>query len=170
MTSRCRSYYPPISQQYVPVFVPLVCPDPVNTDPKRTDAYCAPAHCRSEPLSHSEYLRKLVQNNGVGISTGSLLKQGTGPYTTTNWMATTGPCQRNTPVPPAETVLDAGVYVDMKGALASRGTRSYYDSVNTNDEATTSRRRGQAIAADKGCTVCSLNGFSGNNIGCKCRS
>lgn len=168
MSSRCRSYYPVRSQSYVPVFTPLACPDPVNNDPKRNEALCRPALCRSEPLSHAEYLRKLVENNGNAISSGRLLQQGSGIYTTTNWMATTGPCQRQMPVPPAQTVMDAGQLTDKKGAYASRGVHSKFDRVNTNDETTTNRRRGAAIAAEKGCTVCTTSGLETGSTNCNC--
>lgn len=168
MSSRCRTYIATPSQMYVPVYTPIACPDPVNIDPKRNEVYCKQALCRSEPLSHSEYLRKLVENNGVGISRGNLLQKGTGVYTTTNWMATSGPCLRNAPVPLAQPFMDASINTDIKGALASRGTRSLYDSVNTNDESTTNRRRGQAIAADKGCAICTLAGYNGTGINCGC--
>ena len=168
MSSRCRSYIATPSQMYVPVYTPIACPDPVNLDPKRNEIFCKQAQCRSEPLSHSEYLRKLVENNGVGISRGTLLQQGTGVYKTTNWMATSGPCLRNTPVPPAQPFVSAGLNTEIKGAMASRGTRSLYDSVNTNDESTTNRRGGQAIAADKGCNTCTLAGYNGTGINCGC--
>jgi len=166
MSSRCRTYAQP-SQQYVPVFVPLTCPDTPNTDPKRFEAYCPPVKCRSEPLSHSEYLRKLVQNNGVGISNGTLLQQGTGNYVTTNWMGSTGSCVRDVPVPPAQTVKDAGDLTRAKGAFAARGLRSKFDS-NNSAELTSMRREGQAIAADSSCNICTTSGFSGNDSKCNC--
>jgi len=159
MSSRCRNYAQP-SQRYVPVFVPLTCPDPQNNDPKRFETYCAPVLCRSEPLSHSEYLKKLVQNNGVAVSRGTLLQKGTGAYVTTNWMASAGPCLQNTPVPDAQTVKDASDLTRSKGAFASRGTRSKFDS-NNSAELTSMRREGQAIAADAGCSPCTTTGFQG---------
>lgn len=159
MSSRCRNYAQP-SQKYVPVFVPLTCPDTPNNDPKRFEAYCPPALCRSEPLSHSEYLRKLVQNNGVGISNGTLLQQGVGNYVTTNWMGSTGSCVRDVPVPQAQTVKDASDSTRAKGAFAARGMRSKFDSQNS-AEITSMRREGQAIAADEGCASCTTVGFQG---------
>jgi hypothetical protein len=164
MSSRCRTYAQP-SQQYVPVFVPLTCPDTVNNDPKRFDQYCPPALCRSEPLSHSEYLRKLVQNNGVGISNGTLLTKGTGSYATTNWMESTGPCARNTPVPAAQTVKDASDLTRAKGAFASRGLRSKFD-LEKSAELTSMRREGQAIAAESGCDSCTTPGFQEQTPNC----
>ena len=166
MTSRCRSYAQP-SQLYVPVYSPKVCPDPVNRDPKRNESVCKPILCRSEPLSHGEYLRKLVQNNGQAISTGTLLQQGSDIYKTTNWMGSTGSCVINTPVPKAQVTMDAGVLTSSIGAFASRGLRSKYDLVNTNAEATTIRLGGQAIAADTECSKCTVSGYSGPSL-CNC--
>lgn len=159
MSSRCRNYALP-SQKYVPVFKPDTCPDTPNRDPKRFTPYIKPAPCRSEPLSHSEYLRKLVQNNGVALSSGRLLQQGTGIYKTTDWMGSSGSCPCLAPVPPAQTYKDAGITTLERGAFASRGLRSKYDLVNSSAEFTTLREQGAAIAADKDCYDCTTPGFS----------
>jgi len=110
----------------------------------------------------------LVQNNGSAISSGRLVQKGSGSYATTLWTATDAPCLRQMPAPPAQVVKDAGLHTDTKGAYAARGIRSKYDSVNTNDAATTVRRQGQAIAAGKGCSICVVPGYSGGPGSCNC--
>jgi len=193
MSSRCR-VYAPINSRYVPVYAPISCPDPVNTDPKRNEAYCAPKPSRSEPLSGSEYLRKLKANNGRPISTpNNLVQIGSGNYVTTIWTAAAtnaaSCCNGNDKVLPAVPAVhpggrarDSGQLTEMRGAVAGRGTLSFYDQVNRTEANTTLRRQGLAIAADETFaapagatrTVCVTCGLSGTTTtinpdsGCAC--
>jgi hypothetical protein len=195
MSSRCRQFAINKSDpRYVPVYTPVSCPDPVNNDPKRNDAYCAPALCRSEPLSHSEYLRKLKANNGRAVSSAAnLLQVGSGRYTTTIWTTSEAAgscCNGNDSVLPAVPAvhpgghaLDSGHLTEMRGANAARGTVSKFDSVNKTEDITMLRRKGLAIAADNSfgapagstrttCDVCSLSGTTtvDPGTGCGCSS
>jgi hypothetical protein len=167
MTSRSRSFSQK-SQLYVPVFQPLVCPDPVNNNPKRNEAYCKPNHVRSEPLSHGEYLRQLTANNGVAISNGSLNQYGSDVYKRTDWMASRGSCiLPNVAVPKVNSEGAAKTYALQ--ASSGRGTVSVYDSVNKTEDLTAMRRAGLAISSSAGCTNCTLIGTTTNppNGGCQ---
>ena len=190
MTSRCRVYVPP-NPLYVPVYNPICCPDPVNRDPRRNEAYCPPAPSRSEPLSGSEYLRKLKANGGrpLGNST-KTVTVGTGPSGTTLWMTAGGDCDNgNDPVLPAVPAvhpgghaIDSGLLTEMRGAHAGRGALSWYDQVNRTEAMTALRRKGLAIAADdtfsapagqkrEVCSTCGLSGTDKTVIpgaGCGC--
>jgi hypothetical protein len=160
MTSRCRNFAQK-SQLYVPVYTPLVCPDPVNTDPKRNEAYCKPNHVRSEPLSHGEYLRQLVANNGVSISSGPLTQYGTDIYKRTDWMASRGSCiLPNVSVPKVSSEGASKTYALQ--ASSGRGTISKYDSVNRTEDLTAMRRAGLAISSSGGCANCTISGTSAN--------
>lgn len=160
MTSRCRSQYnPPRDPLYVPVFTPLACPDPVNLDPRRNQAYCKPTHVLSQPLSHQEYLRKLVANNGRAISTGALVQNGSGQYTRTDWMATSGSCVlANVPVPAAQPFPGAGLTELKNSYNAARGTIGKFDLTNRTAEITTLKRAGLAVSSSAGCTTCNISG------------
>lgn len=172
MTSRCRGFAPS-SNKYVPVYTPKACPDPVNNDPKRTEVYCKPNPCRSEPLSHSEYLRKLTQNNGRAISGGTLKQYGDGVYKRTDWMATEGSCiLGNVPVPVAQSIkqegkpaniqfpkaVDASLQTIRKDLIASRGSIGTYDNVNRGAEMTIKRHGGLAVLSSTGCSTCDISG------------
>jgi hypothetical protein len=179
MTSRCRVNVPP-NPRYVPVYNPICCPDPVNTDPRRTEVYCPPIKSRSEPLSGTEYLRKLKANGGRPLSNSSktvTVGSATPAYATKLWMTAGGDCDNRAdlvlPAVPAVHAgghaLDSGLLTEMRGANAGRGTVSYYDSTNRTEGITTLRRQGLAIAADDSFnapaggvrTVCGTCGLSG---------
>lgn len=149
------------------------CPVPPNTDPKRLFAYCPPVVSRSEPLSHSEYLRKKKANQNAGISSGSLLQTGEGSYTRTIWTATEGPCCVIPPVPAAISgTPQESMRIKEVGATASRGAISHYDSVNHTEWNTTQRRAGYAIASDKyECDTCDLVGTTPPTVPglCNCK-
>jgi hypothetical protein len=94
------------------------------------EAYCAPALCRSEPLSHSEYLRKLKANNGRAVSSAAnLLQVGSGRYTTTIWTTSEAAgscCNSNDSVPavhPGGRALDSGHLTEMRGAWHCKQVR-----------------------------------------------
>lgn len=64
----------------------MSCCPPVNTDPRRFNAYKKPTPSRSEPLSHAEYLRRKAANNNLPLSKPqALVQNGSGPYVTTDW-------------------------------------------------------------------------------------
>lgn len=190
MTSRCRVHVPP-NPRYVPVYNPICCPDPVNTDPRRTEAYCPPMKSRSEPLSGAEYIRKLKANGGRPLGNSSkTVVVGSGPSATTLWMTAGGDCDNGAdlvlPAVPAVHAgghaLDSGLLTEMRGANAGRGTVSVYDTTNRTEGITTLRRQGLAIAADDSFnapagsvrTVCGTCGLSGTGTttvpgaGCGC--
>lgn len=129
-----------------------------NTDPRRLIPYCKPIVSLSEPLSHSEYLRRKKANNNVPISsTASLLQTGQGAYTRTIWTATANTCCALPAVPAAipgtrnnhASAPSEGMRIMEVSATASRGTISHYDSTNHTEWNTTQRRAGFVIAADK---------------------
>ena len=157
MTSRCRAINM-ANPKYVPVYKPKCCPEPINTDPRRFEAYKTPVHCRSEPLSHSEYLRRLKDNNFKQLSSpDSILLKGTGVYATTIWTdgGSGSCCLENDLVLPAVPAvhpgghaLDSSLVTEMRGANAGRSDVSSVDLVNRTEDITTLRRKGQAIALD----------------------
>jgi len=169
MSSRCRSYAR-IDQASVPVYVPKnVCPEVPNTDPRRFDAYIKPKPCLSQPLSHSEYLRKLVANNGRAIGGGVLKQSGDGDYVRTDWMNTDGNCVLpNVPVPAAQPFVQAGLTELKNGYAAARGTISKHDTTNRTAEITTLKRAGLAIKSSEGCTTCTLSGSDKPTPNCHC--
>ena len=163
------------------------CPPPPNTDPKRHYKYIPPSPSRSEPLSHSEYLRRLKENNGCAISSPSnllqvgadTLQEGSNQkYITTIWTEskqsdnTTGQLRPAVPaVHPGGHALEAGMTVFMNGAAAARGSISVYDTKNRTEWSTTYKREGIAIIQDNEykapagvpegrevCTDCTLEG------------
>ena len=158
MTSRCRVHVAP-NPRYVPVYNPICCPDPVNTDPRRTEVYCPPIKSRSEPLSGAEYIRKLKANGGRALSGSAntvVVGSATPAYATTLWMTAGGDCNNGAdlvlPAVPAVHAgghaLDSGLLTEMRGANAGRGAVSVYDTTNRTEGITTLRRQGLAIAAD----------------------
>lgn len=145
--------------QYVTPYVPKCCPPKPNTDPRRTtNPYCPPVISRSEPLSHSEYLRRLKANGSKSLSTpSSLVQYGDGAYRKTIWTesGSAGACcatNKALPEVPAVhrggTALDAGFLTEQKGAYAARGAVSQYDSVNRTEYVHTLKKKGIAISAD----------------------
>ena len=170
-----------VDQSSVPVYRPLVCPDPINRDPRRSDAYCPPAPSRSEPLSHSEYLKKLTANGGRPLSnSNNTVTVGTGMYATKIWTTAGGDCDRgaNLVLPAVPAVhasgraLDASLLSVIHQAQSGRGTVSKYDSTNRTEDLTTLRRQGLAIAAGAGvgkeCGVCGLEGTTNVTPGVGC--
>jgi Concanavalin A-like lectin/glucanases superfamily len=168
-----------IDPSYVPVYEPACCPDSRNRDPRRKEFYRPPTLCRSEPLSHAEYLRKLKANNTVALSSpaSKVVTQGDGVYKRTVWTSAGDACSLDSDLvlPAVSPVLgggharDAWQYTEMKGAYAGRGTVSKFDSVNRTEDITRLRRQGLAIAADESfmapargkrviCEVCTLVG------------
>jgi hypothetical protein len=118
-------------------------------------------------LSHGEYLRQLVANNGVAISSGPLTQHGDGVYAKTDWMASRGGCiLPNVPVPKVSSEGAAQTFALQ--ATSGRGTVSQYDSVNRTEDLTALRRAGLAITSSAGCTNCTLSGTTNNppNGGC----
>ena len=173
----CKTNF--IDPLYVPVYDPKCCPDPVNMDPKHNEVYQKPTLCRSEPLSHAEYIRKLKANNGVKLSVAAskAVTVGEGVYKRTIWTSAGDACSLDSDLvlPAVPAVLghgkarDAWQYTEMKGAYAGRGTVSKFDSVNRTEDMTRLRRQGLAIAADDSfmapanmkrvlCEVCTLMG------------
>ena len=173
----CKTNY--IDPTYVPVYVPACSPDPVNMDPKHNEFYQKPTLCRSEPLSHAEYIRKLKANAGVKLSVAAskAVTVGQGIYKRTIWTSAGDACSLDSDLvlPAVPAVLDHGKardawqYTEMKGAYAGRGTVSKFDSVNRTEDITRLRRQGLAIAADDSfmapanmkrvlCEVCTLVG------------
>ncbi len=169
-----------INPASVPQYIPKCCPTPPNTDPRRFEVYCPPVVSRSEPLSHSEYLRRLKANNGKALSSPDCLVQyGEGVYKKTIWTETAdgGRCCNGDggtlPAVPAVhqggTALDAGLLTESRGAYAARGSVSVYDQTNRTEDVTTLRRQGLAISGDDSFdapagatrTVCTTCGFSG---------
>ena len=150
------------------------CPPPANTDPRRLYAYCPPVVSRSEPLSHSEYLRMRKANNNVPLSSSSSLVQtGQGAYTRTIWTATPTSCCNNpsnptltgVALPAVPAVIQGGsaqpasMTTRAAGATAARGTLSHYDTTNHTEWNTTYRHMGLAISTDKyACPTCGLSG------------
>lgn len=162
------------------------CPPPPNTDPKRKYLYIPPNPSRSEPLSHSEYLRRLKENNGCAISSpNAILQVGTGElqgqsqkYITTIWTSSKNySCAPGKAVPavppvhPGGHALDAGMTEFMNGAVAARGSISKFDTTNKTAWTTTYKKEGLAIVQDNEykapagvpegreiCTDCTLQG------------
>lgn len=158
----CINRYQPSSNDYIPRYIPKWCPPAPNTDPKRFELYCKPTLCRSEPLSHSEYLRVRAKNGGQALSTGSALQVGQAQYTRTIWTNASNGCQTNVPVPavhPGGHARDTGFLIEAKGAFAGRGKTSWYDTVNRTAATTILRNKGLAIAAaDFDCSSCVIPG------------
>lgn len=193
VVGKCTSH-PAVSPLYVKQYNPVCCPDPVNNDPRRNEIYRPPTLCRSEPLSHSEYLRRLKANNNKPLSSpASLVQVGEGAYKKTIWTETRpadGCCNGNDlvlpPVPavhPGGHALDSGMLTEMRGAVAARGDVSKFDQVNRTEDITTLRRQGLAIASDDSfaapagstrtvCTTCGLEGTTSVDpgTGCQCSS
>ena len=144
------------------------CPTPANNDPRRFSGYCPSPRSLSEPLSHSEYLRRRMANNNQPLSTqASMTQTGQGEYTRTLWtqQAPAGVCCTNQVLPAVPAVIQggsaptAGMTTKMKGAEAARGTVSTYDITNHTEWNTTYRRMGLAIQTDQyGCGSCGLTG------------
>lgn len=173
----CKTNY--IDSLYVPVYDPKCCPDPVNMDPKHNEFYQPKTLCRSEPLSHAEYIRKLKANGGakLSIAASKAVTVGHEVYKRTIWTTAGDACSLDSDLvlPAVPAVLghgkarDAWQYTEMKGAYAGRGTVSKFDSVNRTEDITRLRRQGLAIAADDSfmapanmkrqlCEVCTLMG------------
>jgi hypothetical protein len=154
----CCHRYKPSSNDYIKPYIPKWCPPEPNNDPKRFEKYCKPTLCRSEPLSHSEYLRLRAKNGGCSLSSGSVLQVGQGVYKKTIWTNASNGCQTNMAVPavhPGGRAADAGYLIEAKGAFAGSGQTSWYDIVNRTAHTTILRNKGLAIAAtDYGCSPC----------------
>jgi hypothetical protein len=142
---------------------------PPNPSTLRTLPYCKPVISRSEPLSHSEYLRMRKASNAP-VSASSLLQIGDGSYKKTIWTAAPSCC--NTAVP---AVTQAGIQASLttkeRGAIAARGTLSQYDTTNRTEWNTTYRAMGLAIATDKYPTcACGITGTTAPTVPgtCKC--
>ena len=88
------------------------CPDKYNDDPKRNEIYRKPLISRSEPLSNSEYLRKLKANGGVPLSSGSKVVQvGEGQYKKTMWTTAESRCFKGSnSVLPAVVAVHPGLH------------------------------------------------------------
>lgn len=153
---KCKYY--PSSNDYIIPYIPKWCPPEPNNDPKRFELYCKPTLCRSEPLSHSEYLRLRKNNGGQALSTGNVLQVGSGVYARNIWTTAVAGCQTNVPVPAVHAggrAKDAGFLIEAKAAVAGRGKISWYDTVNKTAGITTLRQKGNAIAAaDFNCSNC----------------
>lgn len=192
ITKNCYSNSP-IDPRYVKQYNPPRCPPPVNNDPRRNEIYRPPTLCRSEPLSHSEYLRRLKANNNKPLSSpASLVQVGSGVYTRTIWTETrpaAGCCNGQDLVLPAVPAvhpgghaLESGMLTEMRGAVAARGDVSKFDNTNRTEDVTTLRRQGLAIASDDSfaapagsirnvCETCGLSGTTDVDPGrptCNC--
>jgi len=133
------------------------CPPPANTDPRRKNPYIPPNPSRSEPLSHSEYLRRLKSNNNGALSSpNTILQVGEGKYARTIWTQSKNQCgncsnskgQVIPAVNPGGRARDASMTIMMAGATAARGSLSKYDLTNRTEWNTTYRRQGLAIIQD----------------------
>jgi len=156
----CRNRYKPSSNQYIQPYIPKWCPPEPNTNPKRFELYCKPTLCRSEPLSHSEYLRLRAKNGGCALSNSAPNKLGQDSYLRTLWTSASDKCQSNVPVPsvhPGGHATDCGFKTEAMGAKAGRGTVSWYDKVNRMSSITTLKKKGYAIASET-CSSCEMPG------------
>ena len=166
---RCRPVINTRDRRYVPVWTPLTCPDPVNTDPKRNEVYCKPKRSFSEPLSSSEYLALVKQRQGQRLSNSTkVVTVGTGEYKHKIWTTVDVSSNIVPAVHPGGYALDSSAYTEARGAYAARGSVSKFDSTNRTEDQTTHRRAGLAIAAssvfNSSGTTCSKCGFSGSTI------
>ncbi len=158
---KCPTRFQYSSNDYITPYIPKWCPPEPNNDPKRFELYCKPVPSKSEPLSHSEYLRLRAKNGGQSLSTGAVQQISEGPYTKTIWTSASNNCSTNVPVPfvhPSGYAKANGFLTEAKGAFASRGQISWYDTVNRMASMTTLRKKGNAIAAGKSCSTCDISG------------
>ena len=141
---------------------PCCLPNAKVVYPKPFTPYKPPLVSRSEPLSHSEYLRMKKANFQGPLSGNVVQTSGTTKYNQTIWTQLANPDKyvpaptqhppvQNPPIPqvhPGGKALDAGMGTMMAGSVAARGKRSVYDTVNRNESNTTYRRQGMAIVQD----------------------